>query len=258
VIQALASALGAAAGPLQEAADLERAPPRLRRRLRQMDQERGSVSRTRDRLLSTTLFHLSRSPRAIDPIGAFLGLPPDQRLLLGRLVGRARHVANIEDAARAPEFVLEEAGPEERDALAQVLPAALDAAATPGPDAPLPVRFVPVRASLAEGEPGSAADGLWLDAGLAPAPTFLWTAPDEEAHPRVEAGDLLLLDPTAPPRPGDLIVGEHEGRARVRVWHPQGPWVRLDAVRPDLPPLRVDAERFRAHLVRLVLRGRIP
>jgi hypothetical protein len=223
-----------------------------------MDQERGSVSRTRDRLLSTTLFHLSRSPRAIDPLGAFLGLPPEQRLLLGRLVGRARRVARVEDAASTPEFVLEEAGPEERDALAEVLPAAIDAAASPTPVTEGPARLVPVRASIADDEDGANDEGLWLDIGLAPPPSFLWVAPDEEAHPRVEAGDLLLLDGATPPRPGDLVVGEHDGRARVRIWHPQGAVVRLDAVRPDLPPLRVDPDRFRVHLVRLVLRRRPP
>ena len=125
VIRNLSRVLGIDPGPLLEAAALERSPPTVRKRLERMSRERGKVHRSRDRLLTTTLFHLSRRPRVVDPMGEFLDLPHGQQALLGRLLGRIRRVRNLEEAETRAESLLEDASSEDRDALARVLPRVL-------------------------------------------------------------------------------------------------------------------------------------
>ena len=85
VIRALCKAMGIDDKPLQEAAALERSPPTVRKRLERMRRERGRVEKSRDRLLTTTLFHLAKGPRVVDPMSEFLDLPPGQQAVLARV-----------------------------------------------------------------------------------------------------------------------------------------------------------------------------
>jgi len=252
VITRICKALGITERRLQELAALERSPPPIRKRLERANRERGQVRRTRDRLLVTTLFHLARGPRVVDPMAEFLGLPPEQRMLAGRLLGRARKVRTLEEAEQDPDELLAEAGDDERELLAQALPGVL-ASAGPTGGAPAARRLVEVFAdSTREGAP---VDSLELDARLGSPASYFVRIADDEAHPRVEAGDLLLLDPERTARGGDTVVVRQENRDLVRTWHEQGGRIRLDAARPDVPPLRMDTDAFEGAVVLLLVRA---
>ena len=253
VVKRLCKALGVPEGRLQELAALERSPAGIRKRIERMNKERGQVRRTRDRLLSTTLFHMARGPRAVDPMASFVDLPPDLRLLVGRLVGRHRKVESLEEAEAKSEDLLAEASAQQRDLLARVLPGVL-AREAPAQDAGTPaVRRVSVY--LDSRRSADPVDAIEIDARLGSAEAFLLRVEDDEAHPRVEAGDLLLLDPSLEPRGGDVVVLSRDDRDHVRTWHRQGGGIRLDGMRPERPPLRMTKEAFDGCVVLLLVRA---
>jgi transcriptional regulator with XRE-family HTH domain len=250
VVTRLCKALGIPERRLQELAALERSPAPIRKKLQRADRERGKVRRTRDRLLVTTLFHMARGPRAIDPLGAMTDLPQEQRALLGKLVGKARAVKSLEEAEAQAEEVLAEAGDEDREILARVLPGVL---AGERKDERPPRRLVDVYTTLDRAS--APADAIGLDPRLGSEDAFFLRVADDDAHPRIEAGDLLLLDPAVKPRGGDTVVLHHDGRDVVRTWHRQGGRIRLDAMRPDQPPIRLDADGFEGLVVLLLVRA---
>ena len=255
VVRALCRVLAIDDGPLQEAAALERAPDPVRRRIERMTRERGRVQRTRDRLLTTTLYHLAQRPRTIEPMGDFLELPTGLQSLLGRMVGRVRTARTLKDAEAQSEEILEEASPRERDVLARILPAVLTASGSredePRPAAHAPAS-VPLHADLARaGEPLAL---LPLPPEEARPGRFFWRAATDDGHPRIEAGDLLLVAPDRAPREGDFVVLRHEGRDRVGTYGRRGDEVRITFPRPDVPPLRIAAAAFAPVGVVLALR----
>ncbi|MDA1195817.1 MAG: helix-turn-helix domain-containing protein [Planctomycetota bacterium] len=248
VITRICKALGISERRLQDLAALERSPAPIRRRIERADKERGKIRRTRDRLLVTTLFHMARGPRAIDPLAAMIDLPDEQRMLLGRLVGRARSVPSLEEAERQTEDVLAEAGDQDREVLARVLPGVLAG----GPETNAR-RMVDVYEDV--GRTGAPVDALSLDPRLGSLSAYFVRIADDAAHPRVEAGDLLLVDPEREAQAGDTVMMHHEGRDIVRTWHAQGGAVRLDAMRPDLPPVRMAPAAFNGFVVLLLVRA---
>ena len=89
VVVSLARALSLDPGELQERADLDRAPEPLRKRIAGLARERHRVRRSRDALLTTTLFHATRRPGFMaEAVAEALGLPEERRLLLGRIAHR--------------------------------------------------------------------------------------------------------------------------------------------------------------------------
>jgi len=260
VIRSLCRVLEIDAAPLLEAAALERSPPTVRKRLEHMRKERGRVHKTRDNLLTTTLFHLSRRPRVVEPMAGFLDLPPEQQALLGRLLGRVRRVRSLDEAESHAETILEDASSDERDALARVLPGALtDKGGTeetradvppsvepidepPPVAAPVPTT-APVHAHLARRR--AASEERKVTADVWHEELFFWRVSGDDAHPRFEAGDLVLVDPRREPAEGDVVVLRHQGRDRIGTYLRRGDEVHVVFPRPEVPPLRMDAERFR-------------
>lgn len=247
VITALARALGVEGAALQEAADLERMPQRLRRRLTEAQGARAGGRRLRDRLLGSTIFHWVRGSLAADPLGALTDLPREHRLLLGRVLSRARQAAESGPTLPEPERILAETTAAEREVIAEVLPGALARPAPPAPTRALEVRARPLEAD-------AALERVWFDAALAPPGAFFWRMPSDQAHPRVERGDLLLVCPHEPCAPGDLVVVAVGEDFEVRRFEPRGGEARLHAMRPDQPPLRRPLEGLHALAVRAILR----
>lgn len=262
VIRSLCRVLGIDATPLLEAGALERSPPTVRKRLERMNKERGRVQKTRDNLLTTTLFHLSRRPRVVEPMAGFLDLPPDQLALLGRMLGRVRRVRNLDEAESRAETILEDASSEERDALARVLPRALGGEGeeqiddTPMPDeppilepvveAPPAPTTAPVHPDLARtpGKPRAPVDRRPVARDSWHEELFFWRVSGDDAHPRFEAGDLVLVDPRREPAEGDVVVLRHDGRDRIGTYLRRGDEVQIVFPRPEVPPVRLDAARF--------------
>jgi transcriptional regulator with XRE-family HTH domain len=253
VVKKLCRAMGVREARMQELAALERSPAGIRQRIEKMDKERGLVRRSRDRLLSTTLFHMARRPGIVDPIGSFVDLSPPMRLLIGRLTDRHRAVGSLKEAEENAEDLLQEATAKDRNLLARVLPGVLAGpppeTETAGPSA----RQVAVYRDSRRTE--ESVDNLQVDARLGSAEAFLLRVENDEAHPRVEAGDLLLLDPNLDPHGGDLVVVSRESRDHVRTWHAQGGGIRLDGMRPEIAPLRMTPEEFDGTVVLLLLRA---
>lgn len=256
VIRSLCKALGIPDEKLQEAAALERSPAAVRRRLERMRRERGKAQRTGDRLLTTTLFHLSRGPRVIDPLSQFMDLPPGQQAVLAGLLGRLRTARSVEEAEQKARDVLEETPEEDRDALVRRLPEVL-AAAPPAGDAAAPPerRHVDVPRLEAPDAEDAVAERLSFDAALAEGDVFAWSATTSDAHPRIELDDLLLVRRDVEPADGDLVLFRHEDRWRLGIHHHQGREIRIAFPRPELPPLPIASADFVcAGVVTLIVR----
>jgi transcriptional regulator with XRE-family HTH domain len=268
-VTSLAKALGLDGKGLREQADLARAPEPLRRRIAGLAREKHRVRRSRDAILTTTLFHVARRPGFLsDAVAEALGFPEEHRLLLGRVTHRVREFPTPEQAASRADEVLKDVPGRERNALVRALPRLLtagggaapervpepaaDAPAAGADDAGRPWR-VPVRALPPA--PGTdpargARDAMALDRRLHRPGAYLLEAADDEAYPRFERGDLLLVDPGAAPEDGDWVVLREGARARVRRLARD----RLESPRPDVPPLPVPDPFVPAGVVTWLLR----
>jgi hypothetical protein len=205
-----------------------------------------------------------------------MGLPEGIRPIFGRIADRVRHVPSAEEAATQSRDLLRDLPGKEREAIVRALPRILGASApvmadTSGgaaampveaPDAaptapsappaePRPWRRVPVlRTPPAAGEDariheGDGADDVFhVDRRLWRPGSYVLVADDDDAWPRVEKGDWLLLDARAVPADGDLVVVRDGAHVRTRVLRRAGGEIRLDASRSDVPPIRVPEARL--------------
>lgn len=259
LIERLAKALGVKPESLAELAALERTPSAIRKRLEGLDRERGKVHRTRDRILSTTLFNLAQRPDVLAELDATGDEALWFRGVLGRLGGKLRGVGTAREARTRSAELLDPLASADRDRLMEALPEMLGgstaggvnapAAAPETPDIAMPVTTerptsvrLEVRASL--GAQAAAEETLQVDGRWAAAGAFLWRLASDEAYPRFEAGDLLLVEPTRAPADGDLVVLRHDGRDLLRVFRRRAGEVRLEALRPELAPLRLSPAAF--------------
>ncbi len=89
-----------------------------------------------------------------------------------------------------------------------------------------------------------ALDSFHVDRRLWCEGAYLYEADDDDAWPRVEKGDLLLVHPSPAPDEGALVLVRDGAHVRARILRRQGADVRLDSPRTDVPPLRVSEARF--------------
>jgi hypothetical protein len=121
--------------------------------------------------------------------------------------------------------------------------------------APLPAAttLVAVRERLGA---RTAVGTLAVDPSMATPNAFFWRASTDEAWPKVERGDFLLMDPDRVPVLGDLVGFEDHGTDRLRTYSLHGEEVRLSSPRAEVPPLRVPRATFRPlGVVRWILRA---
>lgn len=249
-VERLARALNLEPGPWLEQASVERSPLAVRKRLEGLDRERGKVSRARDRILTNTLFRFSQNPALLQAMGE----SPEEAGSFGHLIqmltGRMRGVGSAREAEHRSGELLERVSARERDRLIEALPEMLAGQPPPepggatGPVAVRPTTFsLEVRAGLTTGAPVE--DHLHVDARWASAGAFLWRLASDDGWPRLAAGDLLLVDPVANLRDGDLVALHLDGRDEVRTLRrPTADAVRLESLRSDVPPLRLAADAF--------------
>lgn len=251
-VERLARALGLEPGAWLEQAALERSPAAVQRRIEGLDRERGRVTRARDRILTTSLFRVSRMPGLL----AALGESPEETGSFGHLLvtlaGRMRGMRSAREAEARSAEILARVSARERDRLIEALPDVLAVApvlppppATAGapPSAPGAVPLE-VRGGLAPDAPTQ--DTLHVDARWAMPGGFAWKLESDEGWPRLGAGDVLIVDPTATAREGDLVALHDGGRDLVRTLKRRGEReVLLEALRADVAPLRLPPEAFR-------------
>ncbi len=261
LVAALAKTLRIDERRLQELAAMERTPEPVRQRVIRLVEDRIRRRRSRDRLLTTSLFHMTRRPGFLpDYVADMLGLPEDHRILLGQLTRRVRDVPDARSAERKSNDLLKEVSGRQRDELLRVLPRLLDtslpAHPATAPSAPIgnaaaddrPWRRVLVFATPPPGDPSASArhalDSIHVDRRLFRPGCWFLVADDDEAYPRVEKGDLLLVMPAAPLEEGALVAVRDGGRVRIRILHRREGEVRLDSPRSEVPPLRLPEGRF--------------
>jgi transcriptional regulator with XRE-family HTH domain len=259
VASALARALGVDAPALREKAELSRAPEPLRRRLAGLARERHRMRTSRDAALTTTIFHVARRPGLLsEAVAEALGLAEEQRVVLDQIAHRVREIPTAEQAESKAEDLLKDLPGRDRNALMRVLPRLLAGGGVEPGAAPTPavaraapedrpwrsvpvVREVPARgADPARG----AEDALHVDRRVHRPGSYFLVLDDDEAYPRVESGDYLLVDPDAQPKDGDWVVWRDGARSRARIFRRQGEEVRLESPRTDVPPLRMAGDRF--------------
>jgi transcriptional regulator with XRE-family HTH domain/SOS-response transcriptional repressor LexA len=259
-VERLARALHVDPGPWLEQAALERTPAPIRRRLEGLDKERGKVSRARDRFLTTALFRVARTPGLLEGLSEGPDDTGSFGQLLHLLVGRMRGIGSAREADDRRAEILERVSARERERLIERLPDVLgtpeSAAVPPAPATAVPVTVaLEVRSGLAP--EATVLDVTHVDARWGPGGAFLWRLAGDEGWPRLESGDLLLVDPASQPRDGDLVALRHAGRDLVRTLRRRGDDdLRLEALRPEVAPLRLAAGEFRpAGVVTHVLRS---
>ena len=233
-IDALCKALGIACAPLQEAAELERSSPNVRKKIEAVHRDRGRLQRVRDRLLLSSAWIASRQG-GVQALDRIPDLPDEQRRLAQRLFGKFRGVDGFASVEREAERILAGIKPGQRDALLRLTARLLEQADPAPPLTNEAAHERPERATLVPTARVVACH---------PAPpcadeAFYWRMPDDSAHPRIEADDLLLLSPAQAPRDGTLVVVLHQSRGHVRRLVRQGSRLRLESLRPDVPPLRL-------------------
>ena len=262
LVVALARALGIDESRLQELAALERTPEPVRQRVLRLVKERGRSRRSRDTLLASTLFHMTRRPGFLaDAVSNMLGLPEDRRLLLGRLAERVKAMPSVQEAASRSSDLLKEVPGKEREALVRALPRLLGGAAPLPASSPAPaidpaaraderpwqrvplLEAPPVAGDLATAVRG-AIDSFHVDRRFWREGAYFIEAVDDDAYPRVEKGDLLLVHPDPRPADGTLVLVRDGLRVRARILRRQGSDVRLESPRTDVPPLRMPESRF--------------
>lgn len=260
-VERLARALALDPAAWLEQAALERTPQPIRRRLEGLDKERGKVSRARDRILTTALYRVARTPGLLEGMGESPEETGSFGQLMQLLAARLRGVRSAREADDRRAEILARVSPRERDRLIERLPDVLGGAAAPAlaePGAPTAAPLtvaLEVRAGLSP--EAAVLDVTHVDARWGPSGAFLWRLAGDEGWPRLEAGDLLLVDPAAAPADGDLVALRHGGHDLVRTLRRRGDEeVRLEALRPETAPLRLAAAEFRpAGTVTHVLRA---
>ncbi len=238
-VERLAKGLAQDPAPWLELAALERTPAPIRRRVEALDRERGHLGRARDRLLTTTLFRVARNPALLESVSDGAEGPLPFLDLLRRLAARLTGVRSVAEAHRRSDELLAPVSPEERERLVESLP---DVLAGGGPGAPA-ATAVEVRDGLGPG--ARVLEELALAPAWVPPGGFLWRLAGDGAWPRLEAGDLLLIDPGRAPGVGDLVALRQGERDQVRRLErsPAGT-VRLEALGGAEPPLRLAADAF--------------
>lgn len=254
LVAALARALEVDEPRLQELAALERTPEPVRRRVLRLVRERVRSRRSRDTLLTSSLFHMTRRPGFLaDSVSEMLGLPEDRRRLFGRLTERVKALPSADEARAQSGDLLKEVTGKEREALVHALPQllggaqALPALEPHAPGAPVaqerPWRRVPLLATVPS--PGSLAaasrvaiDSFHVDRRLWCEGAFFLEAGDDDAYPKIEKGDLLLLHPSTHPAEGAWVLVHDGPRVRARRLRREGGDARLESPRADVPPMR--------------------
>ena len=208
----LAEVLGLPAPRLLEAAHLERTPETVRKRLRSLRSKVKREKRSRLRILKSLLSpFLFAGPQglldgALDQVSIS---PTRRRRLREALAAVGRH---HQDRAEAVANALEELPERERSVLLKALPKLLDEKMA---------RQAPAGRASAGGAPGvsGAADLRYAPARDATGPYLLEVDADlASGAPRdLAPGDTIVVDPTAEPRAGDLLVlGGGDEPPRVR------------------------------------------
>lgn len=253
-IEALCQALEIPSGPLQEAAEMERSSPTVRKKIEGVHRDRAKLQRTRDRLLLLSALVADRQAGGAEALERLPDLKEEQRRLAVRLFSQLRGVDGVASAERESERVFDGIKSGQRDTLLRLVSQILEQAiGAPAVDiAPPDTKQVPERATLAAKARVVARHPMPEHACGDDA--FFWRVPDDEGHPRIEADDRLLLEPVPEVPDGELVVVQHSGRGHVRRLFRQGDRYRLESLRPDVPPLRLPIDGTDVFVVRQIVR----
>ena len=217
VLRRLAEALGTDPGRLLEVAHLEKLPSDVRRKYRLLDSRlnrEARIARTMvDDMMPLTLFNFLRDPAILDraaelPRVGKLGLET-----LSRLKDGIPAVDSFREFRRLSRDILEGLGHEERGALIEALQALSDwEAGQPsgrharrGDEKAIPVFDAPPQGPAAE-QAGTARGFLPVVASRWKSTRWALAVDDDTMFPRLERGDLLVLDEALLPRTGDLVA----------------------------------------------------
>jgi transcriptional regulator with XRE-family HTH domain len=227
VVRKLAEALRADAERLLEVAHLQKTPLDVRRKYRLLDSRlhrEQKIARTLvDDMLPLTLFNFLRDPGILElaerlRAGGLARVSDRGVEVLSRIRSATGSVDSFRDFRRSARQAIEALGEEERRELVETLQTLSDWEAGrplgpppgPGEERPIPVfDAVP---------PGPAAEHADLARGLLPVVAARWkpsrwalAVSDDTMFPRLERGDLLVLDEALLPRSGDVVALLLEG-----------------------------------------------
>ena len=258
-VQTLCQALGVAPDELQEAAELERSSPIVRRKIEAMQRERHKVHRARHRFIAQILFHIAHDQEGehadLSPI------PKAQHGMVRKLIRRAGDMDNMKQIERELSLLFEGIAARESERLMHSLPivfqrtrktTAPPASTSSSPPETADTRMFPIRENFVDDLPDApipwhATHESTLDPANARIPlselAFWFRVADDDAYPRYFKNDLVLLDPKHQASDGDWCVLSSGRSFHVRLLRQHGAQVSAESIRPDMAPIRLDSFR---------------
>ncbi len=230
VLRRLARALGRPEDEILEVAHLDRTPEDIRKKIRALDRhltiERKLTRGLLSDILPSSLWHFWQV-RGYQEAGLEkVRLDARKKRILRKVLNRIGHLTARADFEEESRLVIETLPAEDRAVLAEVLPELVrglpDAEPGPARNAAPAAATLPLYRVPRSGKSQSARAAL---AKVAVAPEdavtgrYFLKTPDSDMSPRVEEGDLLLVDPAAPPTDGALALVRIDKRVTVREIH---------------------------------------
>ncbi len=249
-IEALCQALGVPPDELQEAAELERSSPIVRRKIEAMQRERQKVTRARNRFIAQILFHLAHidEDEALD----LSPIPTAQHGLVEKLIRRASDMDSMKQIERELNLLFEGVAAKDSDRLMHTLPIVFQRLRSSTSDSLPPttvlamndgVRVFPIRENFTDDVADQNVPSVFGPAESAPTTlsenAFWFRIANDESYPRYFKNDLVLLDPNHPAEDGDWCVLRRNDAFHVRLLRKHGTDVSAESIRPDLAPIRL-------------------
>ena len=265
VLKRMAKALGKPERELLEVAHLDRTPDDIRKKIRALDRrlsmERKVTSSLLNDLLPSSLWHFGRV-RGFPEYGLEkLRLDSKKKRVLTKVLSRIGHLTTRDDFEEESRLVIATLPAEDRAVLAEVLPelvrpeathpdAVRDGPAAAGPAAPeaiatSPAPTLPLLSRPPRPDAASTPDPIAripVAAEQAGARRYFIAASNDDMSPRVEPGDLLLIDPERSPDDGNLALVRLGRGVTVREFHAAGEDLLLIAANPSIKTAKAGAE----------------
>ncbi|MHC5036737.1 MAG: helix-turn-helix domain-containing protein [Planctomycetota bacterium] len=259
VIQRIAKALSMKADRLLELAHLEKTPKDVRRKYRLLDarlRRQRKITRTLlDDMLPLTLFNFMRYPGYLDRASGARSIGKSGHSILAKLRDRIGKVESFREFRKESREAINGLAEDEREALVETLQAMAtwEGGVPRGEGAPEDsgAKEIPVFDVV---PPSPTADHLDRARGFLPVVPSRWkksrwalAVSDDAMFPKLERGDLLVLDDAAIARNGDIVaLITAEGESMVGRYMKLKGEIEITPANPNHPPRRFPRGRDKA------------
>ncbi|MHC4599104.1 MAG: S24 family peptidase [Planctomycetota bacterium] len=255
VIERIARALRIKAKDLLEQAHLEKTPKDVRKKVHLLDarlrRQRRFTRLLLDDILPLTLFNFLRTPGTIEKASRTRRIAKDGREVLSKLRDRVGDARSFKEFRKGSREAINELKEEERETLVETLQVLAAWEGGPGrPDAPAAegVKELPV---FDAPPPAPAVENTDAARGFLPVVASRWkrtcyglAVADDTMFPKMEKGDLVVLDEGRIARNGDVVaVTLEEGGWMLGRYMKLDKEIEVTPANPNHPPRRFPRSR---------------